>query len=134
MKNKFYLFSLILFSIILAAGNCKKPKDPNPSGSLTIETNPPSGSNQAPAPGPDFPLVVTITSAMPSAGVKIDVVARAEGSITPFFSTSQNSSSASNNFLITGAPQGVTNVVDVTVTDLSNTTFTATSSFRFARK
>jgi hypothetical protein len=133
MKNKLYLFSLIILAILLASGSCKKSKPENPS-TLTIQTNPPSGSNQAPAPGPDFPLAVTVTSAMPTGGVKIDVVARAEGSTIPFFSASQNSSSAANNFLITGAPQGVTIIVDVLVTDLSNTTITAVSSYRFARK
>src|SRR5688572_30463435 len=100
MKHILYLFSLIVLSIILASGSCKKPKDPNPQGTLIIQTNPPSGSNQAPAPRPDFPLVVTVTSAMPSGGVKIDVVARAEGSTIPFFSSSQNSSNTATNFLI----------------------------------
>src|SRR5689334_13964164 len=111
------LLSACLFTVLIS-GSCHKTKT-NPT-SLTIETNPASGSNLAPAPGPNFPLVVTITTPIPSGGVKIDVTAHAEGSVVNFFSTSLNSSNAVNNFSITGVPQGVTSVVDVVATDLSN--------------
>ena len=131
-RNLQLLLSFSLLTLLLAS-DCKKPKPNNPS-TLTIETTPAAGSNAAPAPGPDFPLVVRITSSIPSGGVKIDVTARAEGSTIPFYTTSVTSSNPVNNFVITGAPAGVTSVVDVTATDLSNSANTATSSYRFSRK
>ena len=120
--------------LVTAIGACKKPKQNNDTGTLTIQTNPAAGSNLAPAPGPDFPLVVTITAGMPSAGVKIDVTARAEGSTAHYFTASLNTSNAVNNFVITGAPQGLTSVVDVTVTDLSNASVKTTATYRFSKK
>jgi hypothetical protein len=132
MKKTFYIVIAACFLFMIAIGACDKPK-PNVS-SLTIETSPATGSNLAPAPGPDFPLVVTVTSTMPSGGVKIDVTARAEGSTIPFFNTSTNTSNKVSNFVITGAPQGVTSVVDVTVTSLSDASVKATSTYRFAKK
>jgi hypothetical protein len=131
-RNIQLLFSFCLL-IVLTASDCKKPKPNNPS-TLTIETTPAAGSNAAPAPGPDFPLVVRITSSVPNGGVKIDVIARAEGSTIPFYSATVHSSNSVNNFLVTGAPVGVTSVVDVTATDLSNPANTASSSYRFSRK
>src|SRR5687767_11208820 len=133
MKKQIYILFTFSLLLALAIGACKKPKPVDPS-QLTIETNPASGSNVAPAPGPDFPLTVTITSTMPSGGVKIDVAARAEGATLPFYTASVNSSSTTNNFLITAAPLGVTSVVEVTATDLSNSANKATASYRFARK
>jgi len=133
MKNLLTVFVRASLFFLLITVACGKPKEDNPT-SLTIETSPATGTNVAPAPGPNFPLVVTITSSMPSGGVKIDVAAHAEGSVANFFSTSVNSSNSVNNFVITGAPQGVTSVVDVVVTDLSNTSLRATSSYRFAKK
>ena len=132
MKKSFYILFSVCFLLMLAVGACDKPKQ-NVS-SITIETSPPSGSNLAPAPGPDFPLIVTVTSAMPSSGVKIDVTARAEGSTNTFFNTSTNTSNKISNFVITGAPQGVTSIVEVTVTSLSDASVRATSTYRFAKK
>src|SRR5688500_8761154 len=131
-RNIRLLFSFSLL-IILIGSECRKPKPNNPS-TLTIETTPAGGSNAAPAPGPDFPLVVRITSSVPNNGVKIEVVARAEGSTIPFYSATVNTSNSVNNFVVTGAPIGVTSVVEVTATDLSNAVNTATSSYRFSRK
>lgn len=133
MKKSIFLLLGASVLLLIALGSCKKSKTTNP-GTLTIQTTPASGSNQAAAPGPDFPLVVSITSSMPSGGVRIEISAHAEGSTMNFYTNSVNTSNATNNFLITGSPQGVTSVVDVTVTDLSNTSNKASSSYRFARK
>jgi hypothetical protein len=133
MKRNIRLLLSFSLLMLLIGSECKKPKPDNPS-TLTIETTPAAGSNAAPAPGPDFPLVVRITSGVPGGGVRIDVIARAEGSTIPFYSASVNSANAVNNFLVTGAPVGVTSVVEVTATDLSNAANIATSSYRFSRK
>ena len=128
-------FYLMLF-IWLIAGSpaCKKTPPPAPGATLQIETSPATGSVQAAAPGPDFPLVVTVKSAMPPAGVKIDVSARPEGSSVAFFTQSANSTNAVNNFTITGTPLAITCVVEVTVTDQANTVNKGTASYRYSRK
>ena len=133
MKRNIRLLFSFSVLILLLGSQCKKTKPSNPSA-LTIETTPAAGSNAAPAPGPGFPLVVKITSSMPGGGIRIDITARAEGSTFPFYTVSVNTSNAVNNFIITGAPIGVTSVVDVTATDLSNTANTASASYRFSRK
>ena len=132
---KHIIFFLVSATLMMGMSivSCTK-RNNNPSVSITFETNPAAGSNQAPAPGPGFPLVVTITSAMPATGVKIDVTARAEGSTIYYFSQSVNTENVVNNFTITGAPVGVTSVVEVTVTDLANAAFTNSASYRFSRK
>src|SRR5689334_10609047 len=122
----FILFSSLV--LLLCAPACKKSGGgTNNNGSLTIQTTPASGSVQAPAPGPTFSLTVTVTSAMPSGGVTIDVVARPDGSTTPFFSTSVTNSNTTNTFTITGAPSAIVSVVDITVTDVSNPSTKATA-------
>ena len=135
---KKFLPVLALLMIWFCAGNtgCKKKPPVNPGGGATIqvETSPPAGSVQAAAPGPTFPLVVTIKSAMPPAGVKIDVTARPEGSTVTFFSESVNSSSAVNNFTITNTPVAITSVVEVTVTDLGDAVNKVSLNFRYSRK
>ena len=121
--------------ILITSNSCQKSGGTNNNNtSLKIETSPASGSVQAAAPGPSFPLTVTITSTMPSGGVTITVVARPDGSTVPFFSTTVNSSNATNNFTITGAPSAVVSVVDVTVTSASNSSDKAAASYKFSRK
>src|SRR3954462_539934 len=137
MKKVLYLGHLFLLAAILMGGNCKKSGGGGGTteASLVVELNPAAGSNQAPAPGPDFPLTVTIKSTMPPSGVKIDVTAREDvaGSI-PFFTQSLNSTATSNNFTITSSPRNVTIRVDVTVTSLTLATNKFTGSYTYSRK
>ncbi len=137
MKQVVQILSIALISVFLMAGNCKKGGGGGGGGTteatLAVTLSPAAGSNQAPAPGPDFPLTVTITSTMPSGGVKIDVVAKIDGGAN-FFTESRNSSSATNNFTITSSPKTVTLRVEVTVTSLSLSTNKFTGSFTYSRK
>ena len=121
---------------LVISGSCKKGNGGGGGGvnTIDIETSPASGSVLAAAPGPTFPLVVTIKSTMPSGGVKIDVSARPDGSATPFYSTSITSTGAVNNFTILNTPSAVVCVVDVTVTAVTNTSVRATASYKFSRK
>jgi len=101
---------------------------------LVVTLNPPAGSTQPAAPQTDFPLTVSITSAMPSQGVTIDVKAAPDGSTTNFFTESRSSTIANNNFTITGTPAGVMCVTTVTVTSKSKPSNTWTGSYRYTRK
>ena len=102
---------------------------------LDVETTPlANGHVEAPAPGPTFPLKVTIKSAMPSKGVKIDVTAKPDGGTVAFFNSSITSNAATNNFIITGAPASVVSVVDITVTSVSASSNTWRGSYKFSKK
>ena len=101
---------------------------------LIVTLNPPANSVQPAAPQTDFPLTVSITSAMPPQGVTIDVKVAPEGSTTNFFTESRSSTTANNNFTITNTPVGVVCVTTVTVTSKTKATNTVTASYRYSRK
>ena len=136
MNKVRYLFTVVAFACLLMAGNCKKGGGSTPNeASLIVELNPAAGGNQAPAPGPDFPLTVTVKSTMPGSGVKIDVNARQDvtGS-TVFFFQSINTMIATTNFTITNSPSNLTLRVNVTVTSLTNANNKWTGSYTYSRK
>ena len=63
--------------ILVAMPYCKKKTTDSFAGTegaaLVIATTPANGTTEPPAPGPGFPLRVTISSAMPASGVTIEV-------------------------------------------------------------
>jgi hypothetical protein len=137
MKKVLYLLFLVSMSSLMLSSSCKKGGGGGGGNepALSVELNPAASSNQAPAPGPDFPLTVTIKSTMPSSGVKIDVVARQDvAGSTPFFTQSINSTNSVNNFNITNSPRNVTIKVDVTVTSLSDANNKFAGSYTYSRK
>jgi hypothetical protein len=128
----------IVPAIIFGIGSCSD-KGGGGGGSgdeanLVVTLNPPAGSTQPAAPQTDFPLTVSITSTMPPQGVTIDVKAAPDGSATNFFTESRSSTTANNNFTITGTPTGVVCVTTVTVTSKTKATNTVTLSYRYTRK
>jgi hypothetical protein len=133
-----YVLMFLLFSVLVSSG-CKKSGGgggggANNEANLVVTTNPPAGSVQAPSLGP-FDLTVTITSAMPPGGVKIEVTAKREDNNTQFFSqTINNTSNATSNFSITGTPQLVQCLVEIKVTSNSKPTNVWTGNYRYSRK
>ena len=135
LNFRIVLFVLLLSSVVLS---CQKGGG---SGStpaetpLSVTTNPlANGHVEAPAPGPNFNVNVTITSPMPAGGVKIDVTARPDGGSVNFFSQSKTSTTASNDFVITGATVSVISVATITVTSVNTPTNTYTGTYKFSRK
>lgn len=132
-----YVFAVTVLVFGLA-GSCKKGSTPPPSGeaNLQVTLSPPAGSVQPAAPQVTFPLVVTITSAMPPQGVQIDVSAKKDDGSPdpPFFTASVTTSSAVSNFDITNTPLNVVCQVTVTVTSKSKASNTWTGSYRYSRK
>jgi len=128
----------IVPAIILGTGSCGDKGGSGGGGgdeaNLVVTLNPPAGSTQPAAPQVDFPLTVSITSTMPSQGVTIDVKAAPDGSATNFFTETRSSTTANNNFTITGTPTGVVCVTTVTVTSKSKATNTVTLTYRYTRK
>jgi len=136
MKN-ILILSLAVVAF-LATPACKKSKGSSNSNEarLTVQTTPANGTTDAPAPGPDFPLLIQITSAMPPSGVKIQVTAKKDGSSDPaFFTTAPpTSTSATNNIVITGTPATVICLVNITITSVSDPTNVWNGSYRYSKK
>ncbi|MBL7768954.1 MAG: hypothetical protein JNK20_08270 [Flavipsychrobacter sp.] len=111
--------------------------DPEPAEeNLVITTTPVlNGQQEAVAPGPNFPLTVTVSSKMPPQGVRIEVSARPDGSgTTPFFTANQTTSNATTNFTITNTPQLTVSRVTVTVTSVSKPGNNKTGFYLYSRK
>ena len=138
MKKVLYLIYIFCFSTLILSGSCKKSGGGGGGGNevaLNVELSPAANSNQAPAPGPDFPLTITIKSTLPPSGVTIDVTAREDvGGSTPFFSQSINSTTAVTTLNITGSPRNVTIRVNVTVTSRTDANNKWTGSYTYSRK
>jgi len=143
MRSNFlyWVFAFVLLTGMLSS--CKKGSSGGGGGgggggeaTLNVTINPPVNSVQPAAPQADFPVSVTINSAMPPQGVTIVVSAKKDdGSGAPdFFSTSLVTSNATNNFTITNTPVSVVCVATVTVTSRTSATNTWTGTFRFSRK
>lgn len=141
-KNTLFILCIALMGLLIlpacSGGGGGGTPDPPPvvEANLAVTLNPPNGSVQPPTLGSSFPLTVTITSAMPPNGVKIDITAkRDDGSGAPsYYSTSVNSTTAVNNFSITNTPVGVQCLVEVRVTSLTKATNQWTGSYRYTRK
>lgn len=134
MKTARHLFLLSCISILIVAVSCQKETGGGEEN-LVVETLPlANGHVEAPAPGPNFPLKVTIKSAMPSGGVKIDVTAKPDGGTVAFFTNTVTTSSASTDFSITGSTPGIVSVVNITVTSVSSSSNTWSGSYKYSRK
>lgn len=134
LKTLFALSVIVTFFLLMPS--CKKSGGGGSSeAGLVVELTPANSSVQAAAPGPDFPLVVKITSTMPSAGVKIDISSQKDGSTDPaFFTFANNSNSATNNFSITGTPSGIVCTTTVKVSSLSSSSNVWTGSYKYSKK
>jgi hypothetical protein len=139
-KAALVIGGLAVMSILFFTPACGKKGGGGGGGgcsetALQATTIPGNGTTEPPAPGPDFPLQVTITAGMPAAGVTIQVKAHPDGNATNFFSPSATSTtSATSNFTITGTPAATSVVVDITVTSKSCATNKWTGSYRYSRK
>jgi hypothetical protein len=128
----FGLFLVILAFVALPS--CKKSSTNNEAG-LVAEITPANNSNNLNILGPDFPLKIEITSAMPANGVKIEITAKQDGSANPaFFTATNNSTAPENNYTITNTPSGVTCVVNITITSLTKSSNVWMGSYRYSEK
>lgn len=135
--TRYFIIGLIL-SIITMAG-CQKKTGGLNEENLVVETSPAAnGQLETPAPGPDFPIRVTIKSAIPAGGVKIDITAKPDGGTVAFFTVSKNTTrnmtTAINDFTITGTPSRVVSVIDITVTSNTTSSNRWTGTYKYSRK
>jgi hypothetical protein len=125
--------------VIMAAGifgTCKKKPADNCAGqpAIVATTSPAVNTVEAPAPGPTFPLRVTISSTLPSGGVNIEVKARPENSTTAFFTETKSATTSVTDFTITGTPLTTPSIVEITITSKTCGTNKWTGSYRYSRK
>lgn len=133
MKRITLALSIIILALI-ALPSCKKSNAKSEAG-LVAETTPANNSNNLNILGPDFPLKIEITSAMPANGVKIQVTATQDGSANaPFFTTTNNTTAPQNNYTITNTPAGVTCLVNITITSLTKSSNQWMGSYRYSMK
>jgi hypothetical protein len=139
MKSVLRLLSLFFISSILASSGCKKGGGGGGGGgtteaNLAVTTNPANGSVQAASNA--FDLTITITSTMPPSGVKIEINGRKDDGTNPapFFTSTNNSTIAGNNYSITGTPATTQCIVDIKVTSLTKPTNIWTGTYRYSRK
>lgn len=137
MKN-LSLLSVLLILLLGITPACSKSG--SGGGGACTETgigftsSPAVNTTETPAPGPDFPLSVTVTN-LPSAGATISVSAKPEAGGAAFFTQSKTAAtSGATSFTITGAALNVVNVVEITVTSKSCATNKATGTYKFSRK
>ncbi len=129
--SKYILLSICIILLSIVACQKGSSKEDN----LVVETLPLANGHVEPAaPGPDFPLTVTIKSAMPSGGVKIDVTAKPDGGTVAFFSSSKTTSTPATTFSITGTTAGIVSLVEITVTSISSSSNKWTGSYKYSRK
>lgn len=138
MKTFNRLVFFLVLSLVTGILSCQKNGGGEPAPTeqtLVVTTNPlANGHVEAPAPGPNFNLNVTISSTMPAGGVKIDVSAKADGGTVNFFTAAKTTTTASNDFTITGAAASVISVVTITVTSVATATNTFTGTYKFSKK
>jgi hypothetical protein len=107
---------------------------PPAEANLVVTTDPANGSLQSPALGP-YNLKVSITSALPANGVKIEITAKKDdGSNTIFFTTSADKTTPINDFTITGTPVATQCLVEIKVTSLTKASNMWSGSYRYSSK
>jgi len=122
----------VLYSCSKSSGGGTPP--PPSEANLVVTTDPANGSLQSPALGP-YNLKVSITSALPANGVKIEITAKKDdGSNTIFFTTSADKTTPINDFTITGTPIATQCLVEIKVTSLTKASNTWSGSYRYSSK
>lgn len=137
MKKLVVYLGLVMYTMMMApacsksgggGGNCDEP-------AVKFTSSPALNSVETPATGPDFPLTVNV-SPLPDAGVTITVSAKPEApaSAANFFDQTISSTSAVNNFTITGTPLATSAIVTITVTSKGCSTNKSSGTYRYSRK
>jgi hypothetical protein len=135
--KKLVVYLGIFLLLVAISPACSKSSGSGCDGEAEISftSTPAINSTEPPAPGPDFGLTVNVTN-IPAGGVTIAVSAKPENpsTATPFYTETISSTTASNDFTITGTPLSTSAIVTVTVTSKSCSTNTKTGTYRYSRK
>ncbi len=137
--RKYFSFLTVFAALVITISNsCSKGGGDKPctETGLSFTTSPALNSNQPAAPGPDFPLVVTLNNPIPPGGVKIDITVKQQNPANSpaFFTVSRTTNSAVNNFSITGTPSGAVSIVEIVATSVTCATNKFSGTYTYSRK
>ena len=128
------LNTIILLSVIVVMESCssKSPAPPPTEQPIAFTHN---AGNNVLNPGSSLNFAVTLTSAMPAAGIKVEVSTKEEASgNTVGTNSSVNSTSATVNVGVSALPQQLWCIVTIKVTSASTASNSATQTFRVVYK
>ncbi len=136
---------LLLVALPFILSSCSKgggtpapnpPTPPTPTEAnitFTVDKDPGAGSILG-VVGTSQPIVVKVTSALPAAGVTINVQVTKDADNSSVFSNSNSSVTVDNNVNIAGLTPGVLCTATIVVTSKSTITNTKSASFKLAAK
>ena len=129
------LNTIILLSVIILIESCgsKSPTPPPPAEQPIAFTH--NAGNNVLNPGSSLNFAVALTSAMPAAGIKVEVSTKEEASgNTVGTNSSVNSTSATVNVGVSALPQQLWCIVTIKVTSANTASNSATQTFRVVYK
>lgn len=125
---------IILLSVIVLMESCSSKSPAPPPAEQPIAFTHNAGNNVL-NPGSSLNFAVTLTSAMPAAGIKVEVSTKEEASgNTVGTNSSVNSTSATVNGGVAALPQQLWCIVTIKVTSASTVSNSATQTFRVIYK
>ena len=136
---------LLLVALPFLLASCSKggespaPKPPDPPKpteatiNFTVDKDPGAGSILG-VVGTSQPIVVKVTSVLPTGGVTINVQVTRDSDNSTVFTNSNSSVAIDNNVTISGLTAGVLCTATVTVTSKATITNTKSISFKLASK
>ena len=130
------LNTIILLSVIILIESCssKSPAPPPPPAEQPIAFTHNAGNNVL-NPGSALNFVVTLTSSMPAAGIKVEVSTKEEASGNAVGTNSSvNGTSATVNASVSALPRQLWCIVTVKVSSVSTASNNATQTFRIVYK
>ena len=122
---------LILLVVIYTSCSNKGSSGPPADQPITFTHNAGAATQN---PGATMPFAVTLTSAMPASGIKVDVTTETEVGGTAVSNSTVSGSSATVNLSVTGLPRQVWCVTTVKVSSVGTPSNSATQIFRVVNK
>ena len=126
---------VLFFGLFMATcGSKNPPAPPTPPAEQPIAFTHNAGNNVL-NPGPSLNFTVTLTSTMPTAGIKVEVSTKEEASGNAVGTNSSvNSTTAAVNVGVAGLPRQLWCIVTIKVSSVSTPTNTSTQTFRIIYK
>jgi uncharacterized protein (UPF0264 family) len=123
--------TIFLYAMIFLLMSCKKSSVPTPEAAIVFTID---AANNSTSLGSSFPVVVTVTSAMPAQGIKIDATLTDQTNTNSIAQSSVSSSVAKVTYTITGLPKQHLCTATIKVTSATTLTNTASQSFTVVYK